>query len=527
MGNLNVMLLGKTGVGKSSLLNYLAGKEVVETGIGKPVTKKGEFNEHQFSSDYLHLNIIDSWGLEVKEQNEWFKVIQTEVKRRDETINKDDNVHAFIYIVNMAGGRFEDKEEKIIQNILTQISSHIVIVLSNSQNITNEQYNDINERLIKIKSIVKDETKNDNINCEIIKVNSANDSEFSDEDETYGKDELLKALADIAWGSLVDFSLQESENQKVIISTLIDKLCINNIAEKASTWAFMATNDKSWFIKKKYGSEEIKSFYEQHLKRRIQNFLEHEVEQQIIEFNDNINNEIKKTYSKLLETYKKMNSNVKSNVFIDPHIETDVILEKTIEQGVLNYNHVNIEHKFFDTILSWFNLSNYEKDINKFIYDIRKDIELKILDLFDEYNRHIRNEIKQNITYKIINEMRKILLDNHPIKNLRNEHISNLLHLLKKETTSVNEYHIQSTHHIEIGLAHLNKNEYMMAIQAFSQAIDITPRNELAYQYRGVAYEYKEDYKNAIKDYDTVLYINPNNTHVYDRIFFINQRYKQ
>ena len=34
----NILIAGKSGVGKSSLLNYIFGEEVAETGAGKPVT---------------------------------------------------------------------------------------------------------------------------------------------------------------------------------------------------------------------------------------------------------------------------------------------------------------------------------------------------------------------------------------------------------------------------------------------------------------------------------------------------------
>ena len=46
MIKVNVMILGQSGVGKSSLLNYLFDSQLVKTGAGKPVTKKGEFSNH-------------------------------------------------------------------------------------------------------------------------------------------------------------------------------------------------------------------------------------------------------------------------------------------------------------------------------------------------------------------------------------------------------------------------------------------------------------------------------------------------
>ena len=35
---LNIMVLGKTGVGKSTLINNLFSEKIVDTGIGRPVT---------------------------------------------------------------------------------------------------------------------------------------------------------------------------------------------------------------------------------------------------------------------------------------------------------------------------------------------------------------------------------------------------------------------------------------------------------------------------------------------------------
>ena len=61
----NILIAGKSGVGKSSLLNYIFGEEVAETGAGKPVTAEG-LHEYSFElkdNDRISFSICDSWGL--------------------------------------------------------------------------------------------------------------------------------------------------------------------------------------------------------------------------------------------------------------------------------------------------------------------------------------------------------------------------------------------------------------------------------------------------------------------------------
>ena len=40
LAQLNVLIIGKTGVGKSTLVNSIFGESITEEGLGKPVTQK-------------------------------------------------------------------------------------------------------------------------------------------------------------------------------------------------------------------------------------------------------------------------------------------------------------------------------------------------------------------------------------------------------------------------------------------------------------------------------------------------------
>ena len=60
-----ILLLGKTGTGKSSFINYFIGKDVAKTGVGKPVTQ-GYCIEYDYSNGKYPIKIFDNQGFEAK-----------------------------------------------------------------------------------------------------------------------------------------------------------------------------------------------------------------------------------------------------------------------------------------------------------------------------------------------------------------------------------------------------------------------------------------------------------------------------
>ena len=80
--NVNLLVLGKTGVGKSSLLNYLFGEAVAPTGAGRPVTGQGLFRCRPFAYRNLSITVYDSWGLEPDKTEQWERLVQEELDSR-------------------------------------------------------------------------------------------------------------------------------------------------------------------------------------------------------------------------------------------------------------------------------------------------------------------------------------------------------------------------------------------------------------------------------------------------------------
>ena len=64
MPTVNIMTVGKTGVGKSTLINSVFREKLAETGVGSPVTR----HLRRYNKETIPISIYDTKGLELKEE---------------------------------------------------------------------------------------------------------------------------------------------------------------------------------------------------------------------------------------------------------------------------------------------------------------------------------------------------------------------------------------------------------------------------------------------------------------------------
>lgn len=124
----NIMLTGKTGVGKSTLINNVFRENIARTGIGSPVT------EHikKLSKEGVPVNLFDTKGIELSyESQEIVKnEIMHEINKMNSSSNIEDRLHMMWYIINSNSNRIESFEIEWIKSFSKIVS--IIVVLSQS-----------------------------------------------------------------------------------------------------------------------------------------------------------------------------------------------------------------------------------------------------------------------------------------------------------------------------------------------------------------------------------------------------------
>lgn len=132
---INLIVLGKSGVGKSSFCNYLFDRPgLFETGSGKPVTTwENNFQSHTFAHNGHLLNVYDSVGLEADNYERWLEQFDRFMQqRRERPMEPETWIHGAFYVINASSARLEPVDRNLIKRIGEDARIPLQVILTNA-----------------------------------------------------------------------------------------------------------------------------------------------------------------------------------------------------------------------------------------------------------------------------------------------------------------------------------------------------------------------------------------------------------
>ena len=345
-----ILLIGKTGVGKSTLINAIFDVDLAETGFGRPITMHNKPKKYE-SNKYNDLELFDSRGIEI-DPNYGVEINYNRIKKFiNEQFQKNEPLDSIWYCIT--GNKIEDVELDLIKNLRSlykdnSLSTIIVYTQAFFEtdfiDMKNYLINKIDDKLI-IHNVVAKMKKMGN---KILK--------------KFGLDELLKKTSDLIESNInsVLISTAKTKTQKEIQDLIEEK--IKFTVNPEIHFNSIIENSISSFLGNDCITQDVKNiiveFYSQY-KIRCNSIIEENLNPIIEREALNMTNDLKNIVSNVLNKFDNIIT-IDQKGYLEEYKKriSEALLETANEFGS---NNINLEmKKFMEKVIK-----DYIKNINK------------------------------------------------------------------------------------------------------------------------------------------------------------------
>lgn len=264
----NVLIIGKSGAGKSSLLNYLFDQKLEKTGVGAPITEKGIFpHDYELDSE-TKVRVYDTWGLEADKADEWQELVRNEIRKHDGQSIKD-WFHTIIYCLNANSDRIEPFETDFISMLLKE-GNNVTVVLTHC---------DVGRTKNTIDGIKRELNSKGVASNNIIEVsNEAKKLIGGKQTERFGKEKVWEKIKKGLWDKIIEKLPKDLRSQALAIIDEGKNLCYEkvdksiNIMNYHSNKKYEELNDKCNLILGEC-TDKIRKNYEEKIKEAVEFYL--------------------------------------------------------------------------------------------------------------------------------------------------------------------------------------------------------------------------------------------------------------